>query len=214
MTSWLPVKHVSPTEQPEDSRPVRKRPGLRFALFDAMILVAVTTAGLGWGRDDLTLALRAKQQPTATIFNPQFQPRPVTFADRLSIFRRGAARVVTAWTLALLILHLRPPRPRTARLLCQPGFVAVATATAYTVAVAVGFFLAYLIRAKYKPAWSDYIGQSVDVAGTAQAIAAAWLILALSRRWRSERNWTETASFAVGLAWIALWLSGNLFDWW
>ena len=96
----------------------------------------------------------------------------------------------------------------------QPGTLAVATATAYAVAVAVGFLLGFLIRAKYKPAWSDYTAQAIDLHGTTTAIAAAWLILALSGRWRSERTWVDRSGCLTGLAWIALEIVGNLFDWW
>jgi hypothetical protein len=96
----------------------------------------------------------------------------------------------------------------------QPGMLGVATATAYAVVVAAGFLLALLIRAKYKPAWSDYAGQAIDLHGTSKAIAAAWLILALSGRWRPERTWIDRLGCLIGLAWIALEIAGELFDWW
>jgi hypothetical protein len=90
----------------------------------------------------------------------------------------------------------------------------MATATVYAVAVAAGFLVAFLIRAKYKPAWSDYTAQAIDLNGTAKAIAAAWLILALSGRWRPERTWVDRLGCLIGLAWIALETVGNVFDWW
>lgn len=75
----------------------------------------------------------------------------------------------------MVMIRLRLPHPRRTRLMCQPGMVAMATATAYTVATAIGFLLAFLIRAKYKPQWSDYAGQAINLHGIATAIMAAWL---------------------------------------
>jgi hypothetical protein len=189
------------------------RPVRRFGLVDVMILVAATAAGLAWGRDALVATVRAERIPTGMVFSNQMHMRPVEFADRLQTFRSGTSRLLACWTLAVLVIRLRPPRPRPARLMCQPGTVAVATATAYTVAVAAGFLLAFVIRAKYKPAWSDYTGQAIDLHGSANAITAAWLILALSGRWHPERTWIDRSGCVIGLAWIALTVAGNLFDW-
>jgi hypothetical protein len=191
-----------------------EKPARRFGLIDAMILVAATAAGLAWGRTDLVATVHAQVIPTGVVFSNSMRTRPVNFADRLYTFRRGALHLLGCWTLAVLIVRLRSPRPRRVRLICQPGTLAVATATAYAVAVAAGFLLAFLIRAKYKPAWSDYTAQAIDLNGTAKAIAAAWLILALSGRWRPERTWVDRLGCLIGLAWIALDTVGNVFDWW
>jgi len=189
------------------------KPARRFRLIDAMIIVAATATGLAWGRTDLVATVQAREIPTGIVFS-DMQTRPVVFADRMNTFRRGASRHLGCWTLAVLMVRLRSPRPRHFRLMCQPGMLAVATATAYAVVGAAGFLLAFLIRAKYKPAWSDYAGQAIDLHGTSKAIAAAWLILALSGCWRPERTWIDRLGCLIGLAWIVLEIAGNVFDWW
>jgi hypothetical protein len=180
-------------------------------LVDAMILLAATAIGFAWGRHDFVATVQAKEIPVGLHHHDRDLTRPVEFADRLITFLGGASRLLACWTLAVLIVRLRPPRPRRARLLCQPGTLAVATA--YAVAVAVGFVLAFLIRAKYKPTWSDYAGQAINLQGTAQAITAAWLILAFSGRWRREPTWADRLGCLIGLSWIALSAAGNMFDW-
>ncbi len=192
---------------------MKGKPARRFSLIDAMIFVAATAAGLAWGRTDLVATVQAKVIPTGTVFSAMLT-RPVTFTDRLYTFQRGASRFLGCWTLAVLIVRLRPPRPRTVRLMCQPGMLAVATATAYAVFIAAWFLLAFLMLAKYKPTWSDYTAQAIHLRGTATAIAAAWLILALSGRWRPERTWVNRSGCLIGLAWIALLIFGNLSNWW
>jgi hypothetical protein len=186
----------------------------RFGLIDAMALLAATAVGLAWGRRDLVATVQARVISTGFVSNNSMHTRPVEFADRLITFTRGTSHLLACWTLAVLILRLRSPRPRRARLVCQPGTVAVATATAYAVAVAARILVAFLIRAKYKPAWSDYVAQAINTYETATAITASWLILALSGRWRPERTWIDRSGCLIGLAWIALAIAANLFDWW
>ena len=129
-----------------------------------MILLAATAAGLAWGRRDLLATFQTREIETGMVFHNERVMRPLEFADRLSAALWGTKSVLACWTLAVVAIRLRPPRPRRARLACQPGMLAVSTATAYALAVAVGFVLAFLIRAKYKPAWSDYVGQAIDAA--------------------------------------------------
>jgi hypothetical protein len=193
---------------------MKEKPARRFGLIDAMILLAATATGIAWGRYDLIATVQAKVIPTGAVFSDTMRTRPVQFADRMVTLRRGVLRLLSCWTLAVLIIRLRPPRPRRVRLMCQPGMLAVATATAYTAVIGAGFLLAFLIRAKYKPAWSDYTAQAIDLDSTAKAIAAAWLILVLSGRWRPERTCIDRLGCLIGIAWIALEIVGNLFDWW
>ena len=185
-----------------------------FNLLDAVILLAAVAAGLAWARADIAATIWARERPSGTIMGNHMLMRPVTFSDRLFTFRRGAVRFLACATAASLLLQLRAPRPHAARLMRQPGAVAVATAVAYNVVVAGGFALAFFIRAKYKPQWSDYTAQAIDVHGTAMAITAAWVILALSGRWRAEPTWIDRSCRVIGLAWIGLWISGDFFDWW
>ncbi|CAN5668928.1 hypothetical protein BH23PLA1_BH23PLA1_28840 [soil metagenome] len=176
-----------------------------------MILVAATAAGLAWARDDWVMAARALEMPRGPV---GIEPLPMEFARRLQLFTKGASRLLACSSIAVLIVCLRPPRPRRASLLFQPGLLAVAMATAYTATNAVNFLLALLIRAKYKPSWTDYAGQAVPAYETAKSIMAAWLILAISGLWRPEPSWIDRLGRLIGLSWIALLIAAHLFDWW
>ena len=191
--------------------PRKTRP---FNLLDAVILLASVAAGLAWARADIAATIWVREQPSGTILGNHMLMRPVRFSDRLFTFRRGAAHLLACWTAALLLLRLRRPRPHAAPVMRQPGAVAVATAVAYNVVVAGGFAMAFFIRAKYKPQWSDYAAQAIDVHGTAMAITAAWVVLAFSGRWCADPSWIDRSCRVIGLAWIGLWISGDFFDWW
>ncbi|MEW4568218.1 hypothetical protein AB1L88_10150 [Tautonia sp. JC769] len=179
---------------------------------DALILVAATAIGLAWGRESLGVAISG--EGVGLLAREFDAPRPMTFAERLRQFTMGAARLLACGSIAVLIVRLRPPRPRRARLISQPGTVAAAVTAAYLLVVAAGFVLAVVIRAKYKPTWSDYAGQAVPPYEIAQAIGAVWLVLAFAGRWRPERCWIDRLGIAIGLAWIGLTVGSNLFDWW
>jgi hypothetical protein len=209
----IPGSNAGSDGAQQGCRTMNGKPARRLHMIDAMIFVAATATGIAWGRTDLVATVQARVIPTGSIFGGHMNTRPVEFADRVYTFRRGASRLLGCWTLAVLMVRLRSPRPRRFRLMGQPGMLAVTTAMAYAVVGAAGFLLAFLIRAKYKPTWSDYAGQAIDLHATAKAIAAAWLILALSGRWRPERTWIDRLGCLIGLAWIALEVAGNLFDW-
>jgi hypothetical protein len=165
-----------------------------MTLSDAMILVGVTAAGLATAR----VCLRVM---------PGSDP---AFAVRMS-----AVFVALALTIALIPLRLRRPRPR--RPGRHPGIVACCA-----VALALALILAEQANSWLKPADGPALAvphyRTINLVFDllrldlySPAVAGAWLALALSGRWRPERDWFDRAGRALGVCWIVspfivLWL--------
>ena len=114
--------------------------------------------------------------------------------------------LAAAWTLALVGLRLRRPRPALARLGRQPGFVAGCAAAAALVAGG-----AYCFPFGLGEAWtgSRFIGQFHLIwlgmtTGVASAVAGSWAILATSAHWRPEPGWIDRSGRALGGFWIGV----------
>ena len=161
----------------------------RFSILDGMILVAATAVGLVLARtifgDAVTLG--------ANVINIS---RPITY-------------FLLAWTLAVLTIRLRQPHPSLRRLVCQPGMaacLAVATVTAVD-ATAWAIYWAQLesrhateMLARY---WRGYHERPGLV------VAAVWLGLLLSRRWRPEPGWIDRLGRLIGGLWLLTLLFGH-----
>ena len=123
-------------------------------------------------------------------------------------------------TVAVLLIHLRRPRPPLAELVLRPGMAAcVAAAAVILVRLAwasvaglwgirgrmhvevqtPGAYTAALID---RTPWVTFVGGLGDRAGF--AVLAVWLVLLLSGRWRGEPSWVDRAGRAVGWCWLAL----------
>jgi hypothetical protein len=88
-------------------------------------------------------------------------------------------------TVASLAVRLRNPRPPRDQLVRQPGLIACAAAVT-------GWALA---------SWLPDHVFSLSAVGL--TVGAAWLVLALSRRWRAEPSWVDRFGRAMGVLWIA-----------
>jgi hypothetical protein len=130
-----------------------------------------------------------------------------------------ASRVVAMEMLGLLLLQLRPPRPRPRRLTRQPGFVACAAAAAGMTAGGIsGIALAVLGQPHLRflnNALFNLLPQidlvptqvtswSYVEAGITPAIVTAWIAQALGRRWRPEPTLLDRAGRVLGAYWILL----------
>jgi hypothetical protein len=118
---------------------------------------------------------------------------------------------VTAWvalplTLALIPLRLRKPRPRGWRLWCQPGMSAE-----IAVAVSLAHFLLlrslsdYLNAARTIVSSPDGLLAQITLLLPSKAsctVAAMWVVLALSGRWKAEKTWIDRTGRILGLYWI------------
>lgn len=170
------------------------RPDRKFTLLDLLILIAATAAGLG--------AMRALS-PDHDNFTAPYSPiSPPTWMNWGSVVALNWAfylsPLLAAWTLGILALRLRRPRPSLRRLAFQPGWVACCVATvgiaAGTVMTLIGVYGRYGIGYYF-----DLVPYPVGV-----AVAAAWTQLAVSGRWRSEGSWIDRAGRVMGIAWLAI----------
>lgn len=160
-----------------------------FTILDAMILVGASAAGLALARTIFNDALTMPH-------SPMWVARPITY-------------FLLAWTLALIPLRLRRPRPPLRRLMVQPGMAACCAVAIVTAIDAISWTIygaqldpqhARQMLARYWRGHSQHPGP---------AVALTWLGLALSRRWRPEPGWLDRLGRAVG----ALWLLTLLCDW-
>lgn len=158
-----------------------------------MILVAATGVGLAWAR-----------------YNYEWDGRPPPFWDAArSVYKRAALVIAVgllevlpllfAWTLAVLTIRLRRPRPRLRVLLRQPGFVASLSAT--LALLLCGLTLIPDLASGNKPAplrW--YLVNFTPE--PAFAVFGAWFTLAANRRWRPEPSWIDRLGRLLGIAWF------------
>jgi hypothetical protein len=115
-------------------------------------------------------------------------------------------------TIAQIAFRLLPPRPTWRQLMRQPGWIASLSATlvmsVLTARLGIGWALQQMLRQPGihfsgfrmdHSVW--FLGTSAQAAGA--AVAASWLILRLSGRWRGEPGWVDRLGRAIGLGWIA-----------
>ena len=165
-------------------------PSRRFTLFDLMVLVAASAAGVAMLRPYMV-----------TINGPNFRNSGHL---RTMEATYGAWSLVAAWwMLALLVLQYRGPHPGRWRLARRPGHVACLVAM---VALAVGglhHLVQYVFQDESHRPFSCHqlwITASVHVGPT---IAGTWLLLAMSGRWKSDPGWMDRLGRGLGWLWIA-----------
>jgi hypothetical protein len=192
-----------------------------FHLSDAIVLVAATAIGL------------AVFKPYFATMTPLSWAPPVTFAPRFTGWISGlwvclvlASPFATVWTLAILGLRLRQPRPRWNRLVRQPGLVAGLMA-AFVLTARLAGFATMCVRVIGEPnlaVWNvqntggggcrmgwprgyllfdtDHFLNTLAMIGL--SVASSWVLLLVSGRWRSERSWIDRSGRALGWFWIAI----------
>jgi hypothetical protein len=165
----------------------------RFTIADGMILVAATAAALA----------------TAKSFPPR--PRSALLPWAAEIPKLTWAGLI--FTLALIPIRLRRPRPGRDDLWRRPGWV-----SCISVAIALAVLLlqeslsfATIFRANpvalFSPGtdlafFRNKIGQ-IQTQGII-AIAATWSVLACGGRWESEPGWIDRAGRVIGVYWIVI----------
>jgi hypothetical protein len=190
----------------------------RFVLSDAIILLTATAVGLA--------VFRPYNALTQVYWLPPFPfaPRFMGWVNGLWSCLVLASPFAMAWTLAILALRLRRPRPRWRRLVRQPGFIAGFMA-ALVLALRLCGFATMQWRVGRDPGlalWSPrvtrptghivagnfgYLSFDTDhflgtMAMIGIAIASSWLLMRASGRWRPERTWIDRAARALGWFWI------------
>jgi hypothetical protein len=135
---------------------------------------------------------------------------------------QGAVWLAVSLSLAVLAIRLRPPRPLRRRLACQPG-TAATVAAACTLALVLlerleGYLFTLLKGFGSRPLDVQIIedvGNTMTVCA-GPAVAAAWTVLIVGRRWRPERSWIDRLGIALGLYWLLhgsiSWLASALPD--
>ena len=175
-------------------------PCRRFTLLDAMILVGV--AGL-----------------MLWISRGRFDREKIPASLRTSEDVRIAAIWLTflfpnenVWTLGVLALSLRRPRPSLRRLSRQPGFLACLTASAVAlVGLLAGLILECLTNAMAGFSIAEINWESIEFhtlntlpAKASFAVAAAWIVQMIVGRWRPQPTWTDRLGRATGVFWLAV----------
>jgi hypothetical protein len=202
--------------------------GRKFLLSDAIVLVAATAVGL-------TVAKPYYETMKLLDWEP-----PIADAGPFSGYIRGlwgclvlAAPFAMAGALAVFALRLRRPRDRWRRLVRQPGLVAGLMAAVVLAWRFAGFATMCvrligatnlgILNVRYGAlsgavgGWppnnllfeTDHILDTMATIGV--AVAASWLILLASGRWRAEPSWIDRAGRAFGWFWI---LTLPLSSWW
>jgi hypothetical protein len=183
----------------------------RFTVFDAMVLIAATAVGLAVARPlagDYVRIQRlnwaASNAGTAGTAGP---------SDDLGGAAIVAMCLALSWTLALLPLRLRRPRPDRAGLFRQPGFAAGVSVLLASAILSLYFVATVLRQLSFGHHFRDLDLYAMvywptcgmiyeDGLMFGPSVCAAWLILAGSGGWRSEPSWIDRAGRALGGFWV------------
>lgn len=184
----------------------------RFRLLDAMILVAATAMGLGvveWVScaSDGELSWPAALEDWRSIEQSAADGSGINLeavANWGFILALLTLPLAVSWTAALTFIRLLGPRPSLSRVARQPGFAATGAATlALLFAGLQGIGVALTFG--WQAALELIIVQGsflLVMTSPGPAVAAAWLMLAVTRRWKAERSWIDRLGRAVGVCWL------------
>ena len=112
-------------------------------------------------------------------------------------------------TLAMMLLHLIPPRPPARELLRSPGAAASVIVTVFLL-LHVGCLAMGLAAHGLSPAGAgnlQFQGVLASIVGglhpVGLAVGGAWLVQWALRTWDGEWSWMEWAGRVLGVGWIA-----------
>ncbi len=193
-------------------RPAVARP---FTLMDAMILIAATAVALPGARIMMIgIGVASPGESLSGALIDLCADGDYKGAGALLAYL--SALVAAAWTVAVIPLRLRRPRPPWRRLGRQPGFIAASAA-----ALALTLLILVIARAwMVKGVAAFFVGDielSLVVLGPSLAGAAvlgSWTTLILGRRWRAEASWPDRLGRALGAYWIAMGLGAPALAGW
>jgi hypothetical protein len=194
-------------------------PSRRFSVLDGMFLVAASAIGFAVMRSYSLEVLHNNLTPYPAL------PRALLTAWAYAI---ATMPIPAVWAVVLFACRLRRPRPPWRRLVNQPGFVACG-AVSLVIAIRLTGFLTLVARTLGNPFYTTNLGVSealsvtisypgpVNIAtiynsayfaasafGMSTSVAAVWLLLVASGRWRPEPSWLDRLGRAVGAYWIAM----------
>ncbi|WZO98151.1 hypothetical protein EP7_005207 [Isosphaeraceae bacterium EP7] len=179
---------------------------------DWLTLVAATAVAMSWSS-----AFDQALGPGAV--RPWWPAGPDRWPERGLVY-------LASWSVGLLLIRLRGPRPPMHRLMRQPGAVACMSATAATVVVlawstyrsfaelgwtlprpageSAGGLGGWLLAAfaAYAHAVRDIAAPRLG-ATVPPAVLCAWIVLGAGGRWKPEGTWIDRLGMAIGWLWLA-----------
>jgi hypothetical protein len=175
-----------------------------------MVLVAATGGGLGLVRFYTLRAITSIRDPN----------EPLLSSAARTVFEWSVAVLpcVIMWALALLVIRFRRPRPTLPQLTRQPGVVACGSIALTVLVRGVGLLVLGLRPAVERAGMSDGYWDRLPIQVTTElganlslAVAASWLLLKMSGRWRSEPSLCDRFGLVVGIYLISM---SPLYCWW
>jgi hypothetical protein len=184
---------------------LRNQPRQRFTLLDAMALVAGFAVGLGLVRGVSPIQFLLRYDPvgpTSKDWGRSWTPREWVFWALQTTQNRFYYLMPLLATLgvAVLIIRLRPSRPRRSGLMRQPGIVAM-VATSTMAAVWVPFLAILAIRKDLDLTSTQYLYMNMATS-VATAVASSWITLLIGGRWRADPGWCDRLGRVLGILWI------------
>jgi hypothetical protein len=184
------------TQSNRGRRPL-ETPGRLFGLGDGLILVTATAVGLAAIRVAMTNDMYHLAAPTKGWSSIS---ATAEFVADFALW--VVAPLLGAWTLACLVLLLRPPRPAFRRLLRRPGALTCLVAAILVLFTpAVGIVASRTVPYSYLSVYASLLFGSIHAGAGA---ASCWTTLLLWRRWRPEPTWLDRLGRLIGAAWMSI----------
>lgn len=188
---------------------MKARPGPKFRVIDALMLIAAVAIGLAWTRHFQHCEAGGESYPDTE--GPGGPVPPFRHAFELANWWVvSLSYCMAVVTIAVLVLRLRGTPPKRLRALTRlPGLVA-AGAVALTVMGDLAYSATEVLigvmsgRPHESLLQFTYLYVSGQNAGV--AVAVAWALLAASGRWRHEPGWLDSTGIALGIFWLLQWL--------
>jgi hypothetical protein len=186
-------------------------PCRRFNLGDLMILIAALAPGLARvPAESLVIGFAVSKLPPPELWSREWLWEAATGRSWAVTTLAGEVfNLVVPFLLILplaqLAFRIRRPRPPMNRALLQPG-------TAASVALVLSFLALFELSALGFLPPSPLVRQAVG----GGSVALAWVVLAISGRWRREPGWIDRTGRLVGAAWattavliVGTWIVGQ-----
>ena len=180
-------------------------------VFDLLLLIAATAAAMGFVRVFLPWYRPEFDSPWKVIDDMRARG-PIGAPFHVFYWVQLASPFLWCWTFALIPIRLRQPRPAWRRLMRQPGAVACFSATlAVLASLATWGLLAIPSLFGSRLVADSLAGQIYPLdfrvymfalASVGFAVASAWGVLAVSRRWRAEPSWIDRTGRVLGVVWV------------
>jgi hypothetical protein len=193
-----------------------------FSIWDAMVLVAATAVALAMlvtsGTSEYHLSASHLSDWVGDVVEGLRRPDKPWPSWEWTIFLIQAPVILLlfpfcwAWTLAILGLRFRHPRPRRHRLACLPGAVACWSAAIPLVPGFVGCLLNWerqsaIFLTPGPTTWTfggyDELHLLFLPGCAGLAVLGSWTTLLLGRRWRAEPSWLDRIGRFLGIYWIS-----------